>query len=662
VKGTADGAKRRLIAPAHDVFVAGLSLPLALGLRVGFHNISRYQDLVIYGVPALCLISAFVFHWFGMYRGVWRYFCLADLMKIIKGVLVASLSFFMLIVLVQRFENVPRSLPIIQFLCLGTLLVCPRVLRRAVEDGHLTVGGVVAARPPHDGPAAVPVLLIGCGEGANLLIRALNGRIENRSYFVVGIVDVSNDKVGRNVNDIPILASLEHLAATLADLTLKGKRPRRLVLTTRLGADQLSALQKTADRAQIPVSRLPNLTEFKAAAEKGKLDLRQINVEDLLRRPQVRVDEDAIDRLIAGRRVLVTGAGGSIGSELARQIAKKAPAELILVDNSEYNLYSIDKDIAVRCPGVRRSVAFLDIRQRSAVRRLFRECCPQFVFHAAALKHVPLMELNAREAVCTNVFGTRNVAEAARDSQAIAFIQVSTDKAVNPSCVMGATKRLAECFCQSLDLASQADWDPARGAGLRCITVRFGNVLGSSGSVVPLFQEQLAAGKALTVTHTGMTRYFMTIREAASLVLQAAACGSKRTEDRGLIYVLDMGEPVRILDIAEQVVRLSGLIPHKDVRIEIIGCRPGEKLHEQLFDPAEDPVPSGMPGINAARSKPMSSLELRSVFMRLQMACRGGDEAAVYDALAACFPSYHRTGAGRQQWGHASDARVDAVA
>ena len=627
----------------HDVGATAISIPLALVLRVGFGRSFEYQSLLVYGIPASCLIAGVVFYCLGMHRRVWRYFVLSDFYDILKAASATVALFYIVVFLVDGFQNVPRSLPAIQFLCLLCLLAGPRLLRRVVEEKQAAESAVTALRPDKE-RADIPVILVGCGEGANVFIRALKRKIENAPYRVMGIVDLCDDKIGRKVLGIPVVGSLERLYETLAELSLQGQRPHRLVLTARLDGPQLCALQKSAERAQIPVSRLPNLTEFRAAAEEGRLDLRRIDVEDLLRRPQISLDEDAIGGLIMGRRILVTGAGGSIGSELSRQIAERRPAELILLDNSEYNLYCIDKEISARFGDLPRRAVLVDVRELSAVRRIFRECEPHYVFHAAALKHVPLMEANAREAVCTNVFGTRNVAEAARECMALAFVQISTDKAVNPTSVMGATKRLAEYWCQSLDLATQADDYnvDAEGRSPRYMTVRFGNVLGSSGSVVPLFQDQLRKGCALTVTHPAMTRYFMTIKEAASLVLQASACGPTRRKDRGLIYVLDMGEPVLILEIAEQVIRLSGLIPHKDVPINITGCRPGEKLHEELFDAVERRIESGISGVIAAQSNAVSLPNLRAIFDRLERQCKSGDARAVADELADYFPGCRR--------------------
>ena len=290
-------------------------------------------------------------------------------------------------------------------------------------------------------------------------------------------------------------------------------------------------------------------------------------------------------------------------------------------------------DLQERFPGVPRELALVDIRDGAAVERIFRDRRPDLVFNAAALKHVPLVEHNPLQGVQTNVFGTRNVAEAARRHGVLAFVQVSTDKAVSPTNVMGATKRLAEYYCQALDLAGGR----ADSANTYFKTVRFGNVMGSSGSVIPLFQRQLREGGPITVTHPDITRYFMTIREAAELVLQALAGGLRQGAYRGEIFVLDMGSPVRILDVARQMIRLSGLT---DVPIKFVGLRPGEKLYEELFDGREEQIGSGIPGVLKAHSKPMTMPVLESAFEDLQLACASGDETAVIRMLARYVPGY----------------------
>ena len=346
----------------------------------------------------------------------------------------------------------------------------------------------------------------------------------------------------------------------------------------------MAALLDKADALGVTLARLPRMTDFRAAAS-GRVELRPIAIEDLLGRPQQVLDRAAMERLIRGRRVLVTGAGGTIGGELARQIAALGPAHLTLLDNTEYALYTIDLEIGERTPDLPRDSVLADVRDRERLRDIVARHAPDLVFHAAALKHVPIVEAHPDEGVLTNAVGTRNVADACRAAGVGAMVLISTDKAVNPATVMGATKRIAESYCQALNLAREAGRDVGP---TRFITVRFGNVLGSTGSVVPLFTRQLAQGGPLTVTHPEMTRYFMTVREAVELVLEASALGTAGgpAENSGgsAIFVLDMGEPVRIMDLAQQMIRLAGLTPGDDIEIRITGLRPGREA-------ARGPVP-----------------------------------------------------------------------
>ena len=335
--------------------------------------------------------------------------------------------------------------------------------------------------------------------------------------------------------------------------------------------------------------------------------------------------------------MLVTGAGGSIGSELVRQVCDFRPAEIGLLDMSEHALYTIDREVMERWPALERHSVIADVRDKGRVLQVFGQLRPELVFHAAALKHVPLVEENVVEGATTNVTGTVNVADTCRESGVSAMVLISTDKAVNPASIMGATKRIAESYCQALDLES--------GGGTRFVTVRFGNVLGSTGSVVPLFQRQLADGGPLTVTHPEMTRYFMTIKEAVELVLQASALGSQKAGNgggqQGKIYVLDMGEPIRIMDLAEQMIRLAGLNPGADIKIDIVGVRPGEKMFEEIFHGSEPPVPTECEGILLAAPRVSSLDDLTPALAELADAGRADDVERIRALIRKLVPEYH---------------------
>jgi O-antigen biosynthesis protein WbqV len=361
-----------------------------------------------------------------------------------------------------------------------------------------------------------------------------------------------------------------------------------------------------------------------------------IDVEDLLGRPQAVLDRPAMQHLVGGRRVLVTGAGGTIGSELVRQLAAFGPARLTLVDNSEFNLYTIDQELGRDRPDLSREVRLADVRDRGHIGAVIAGAEPELVFHAAALKHVHLVEENAGEGVLTNVVGSRNVADLCREYGVEAMVQVSTDKAVNPTGVMGATKRAAEAYCQALDIAGADDGDRRT----RYVTVRFGNVLGSTGSVVPLFQQQIARGGPLTVTHRDVSRYFMTTREAVELILQASVLGTRDGAASGRIFVLDMGTPVKIVDLAEKMIRLAGKRPYKDIDITFTGLRPGEKLHEELFHYGEATTPTDNAAIRLAAPRIADHQVLARAIDELTRTAGAGDDARCRDILRRIVPEY----------------------
>jgi O-antigen biosynthesis protein WbqV len=393
-----------------------------------------------------------------------------------------------------------------------------------------------------------------------------------------------------------------------------------------------------ADREGLRVARAPRPTALDSEAS-SHLDLKPVAIEDLLNRAQVKLDRDGMARLVAGRRVLITGAGGTIGSELVRQVAALRPSLLVLLDNGEYALWQIEQELG-DFAGLDARIVLADIRDAARVQAVMDTHRPELVFHAAALKHVPMVESNPGEGLLTNAAGTRNVADAARAVGASAMVLISTDKAVNPTSVMGAAKRLAEMYCQALDIEARQ-----RG-GMRCITVRFGNVLGSTGSVVPLFQRQLARGGPLTVTHPDMERYFMTVREAVGLVLQASVVGSDRHIDDGGIFVLDMGEPVKIVDLARQMIRLAGLVPEVDVAISFTGLRPGEKLFEEMFHGREPPAPTEFAGLLMARPRTADPAIVGRAIDEIAALCRAGQEAAALRMLGRMVPEFDHNADG----------------
>jgi FlaA1/EpsC-like NDP-sugar epimerase len=621
-------SRRALLAFSHDVVMAALSFGLALYLRLGDSMLGDEPRLtLLYGL-AFTAIAAAVFLVTGLYRGIWRYASLPDLFNIARAATLTELVFLPVMFLFTRLETFPRSTLLIDWLLLIALLGGPRLGYRLFKDrglDHLL---------ERDRGASVPVLLISTKDGADTFIRE-TVRDRNLVYRVIGMLSDTPSRVGRQIYGVPILGTIDALESVVADLDRRGRRPQKLVITAQgLAGPEIRRLLDRADALAIPLARLPRLTEFQQTRAELPRAIEPIAIEDLLGRSQAVLDRDAMARLIRGNRVLVTGAGGTIGSELARQIAAFAPARLILLDNGEYLLYAINGELGDRWPELTISPVLADVRDRVRVEAVIAGEQPQIVFHAAALKHVPMVEAHPLEGVLTNVIGSRNVAEAARAFGAGLVVMISTDKAVDPASVMGATKRLAEGFCQALDLHEARRAAP----GTRFVTVRFGNVLGSTGSVVPLFSRQLAAGGPLTVTHPEVSRYFMTVREAVELVLEACASGAG--EARGKIFVLDMGEPVKIVDLARQMVRLAGLRPDKDIEIAYIGLRPGEKLHEALFHEAESPVPTHNPALRLAAPRTADYAVLARSIDELEEQTRAGNEARVRDLLHRLVPEY----------------------
>jgi FlaA1/EpsC-like NDP-sugar epimerase len=638
-------ARRAVFAFLHDVVMAGLSFALALYLRAGGEILTKEPQLtLLYGV-SFTAIAAVIFLLTGLYRGIWRYASLPDLFNIARAATLTELVFLPVMFLFTRLDTLPRSFLLIDWLVLIALLGGPRLGYRVFKDRGLD--HLVERRG-----ARVPVLLISTKDGADTFIRE-TVRDRNAVYRVVGMLSDTPSRVGREIYGVPVLGTLDALEVVVATLDRRGQRPQKLVITAQgLAGEEVRRLLDLADALAIPLARLPRLTEFQETRADAPRIIEPIALEDLLGRPQAVLDREAMARLIQGRRILVTGAGGTIGSELARQIAAQAPVRLVLVDNSEFLLNAIDGELRERWPELAIQPLLADVRERSRVDAVLALARPQIVFHAAALKQVPMVEANPIEGVLTNVIGTRNVAETARAHGVQLVVMISTDKAVDPASVMGATKRLAEALCQALDL------DEARrpAPGTRLVTVRFGNVLGSRGSVVPLFHRQLAAGGPLTVTHPEVSRFFMTVREAVELVLEASSSAPEDDDGdaRGKIVVLEMGEPVKIVDLARQMIRLAGLRPERDIRITYIGLRPGEKLHEALFHAAEAPVPTKNPALRLAAPRTADYAVLARSIDELEEHARAGNEARTLDLLHLLVPEYR----AEMPVGHVSPARA----
>lgn len=618
---------RAYLAFTHDVAMAAISFVVSLYLRLG-DDAWIWWDRLDLGLATVLftVVAAGVFVSQKLYRGVWRYASVNDLVALTRAATLTILVFLLLLFMTARLQALPRSVLLINWLVLLALLGGARFVYRTFKDHHQSRQ---RAESDH---VRVPVLLVGAGDEAELFIRA--ARSPDAEYRAVGLLSSRGARVGRHIHGIDVLGSTDEMTEVVAALRQKGVAPQRLVITDhRLDGAEVRQLLDEADRLGMTLARIPRLMELKDGVEE-RVTMRPIAVEDLLGRPQAVLDRAAMEAMIKGRRVLVTGAGGSIGSELVRQISDFSPAVLVLFDACEFNLYAIDLEIGGRRPGLARIPVLGDVRDAVRINQVMADISPDLVFHAAALKHVPMVECNPGEGIHTNAVGTRIVADACRANGVSLMVQISTDKAVNPTNVMGASKRVAEMYTQALDLMG------GDGIGTRFVTVRFGNVLGSTGSVVPLFQKQLAEGGPLTVTHPDMTRYFMTVREAVELVLQASTFGIDHPAYRGKIFVLDMGEPVKIVHLARQMIRLAGLRPDVDIKIVFTGLRPGEKLFEEIFHGAEPPFPTELPGILVAEPRAADAIELAASIDRLAEGCRSQRIEGVLADLCRLVPEF----------------------
>ena len=564
----------RFCASVLDFLTAGSAFVLAYFTVLG--------DRLFLAVPSLshkaaAFVACFlVFSWiFSMQRGTWRYVSIPNLITIIKVSLSAVVAYTVAAFLFSRGVNVPRSVPVLTLIYLVVGLSFTRLSYRLVMERSFFFP------PATSGPQGQKVrnvVLYGLSDNAESFIRA--SRRATSNFQVIGILDDAALNHSRIVQGVKVLGDIGNLGKIVQRYAKKGIKITELIVTgPRPERQRLAEIVEEAARVDVRASRIPDFTETSLLTSRSILEPKAIDLGDLLGRPEITTNLEEVVRLINGKVILVTGAGGSIGSELCRQIAEFGPGQLVITDSSEFHLYKLDTELRERYPSLDIVTAIMNIRDHNRVASIFGRVKPHVVFHAAALKHVPLVEENPVEGVKTNLIGTRNIADAAIEHEVGVFVMISTDKAVNPTNVMGATKRAAEAYCQSLDVGSK---------NTRFKTVRFGNVLGSNGSVVPRFQEQIAAGGPVTVTHPKIVRFFMTIPEAVRLVLNASAPDTESDGDaRGKILVLDMGEPVRIVDLAERMIQLAGLKPHIDIDIVYSGLRPGEKLYEELFDPSE---------------------------------------------------------------------------
>lgn len=610
---------KRILASGHDIGMAMAGMLLALSARYGITGLPTDEQVITW-VAVFALLSAISFRIFGLGRGMWRFASVTDLRAIVLAVSVSCVAFVIVMFLINRLDAFPRTVPLLAWFATIVLVGAPRLAYRALKDGGLT-----HLRPRDLEPDGVShTIIIGSATQADQVIRTLGLEL-TRGFKVHGILDLKPRKQGRNVRGVPIIGVVDDIEEIVTHLSRRGVTLDSAVLACPdIDKSSLAKLMSSASRSRLRLRRVQP-----ASIGSSELALRDLTLEDLLGRPPVRLQLEEIRSLITERVVVITGAGGSIGSEITRQVASHDPALIVMVENSEYALYEIDQTLAREYPEIRRRAVIGDVRSRERMRTLMLEERPSLVFHAAALKHVPMVEANVCEGVLTNVLGTRNVADAAIEADADAVVIISTDKAVRPTNIMGATKRAAEAYAQALDVS---------GARTRFITVRFGNVLGSTGSVIPHFKRQILSGGPVTVTHPEMRRYFMTIKEATELVMQAAAHGIDRADQRGRIFVLDMGEPVKIVELARTMIALAGLRPEEDIPIVFTGLRPGEKLFEELFDSEETTIPSGADGVFLATARHLALTAAAELVEELERDARAGDAVAARRRLSKLVP------------------------
>ena len=619
--------RRIILSYAHDIGMAALSFMASLYLRLGEDLFSWSKIDIFIGLIIFTSVASIVFISLRLDKIIWRYVSLGDMGKILRCVGLTIIIFIVCQFVYNRLDAFPRSFLVIEFFILTAMITSPRFLYRFLKDGEF---GAFLEKSNHQ---RTPLLLIGAGNESDLFIREMN-RVKEAPYRVLGILDETDSRVGRSIRGVPVLGNLNAIFGVFKELEREGIAPQRLVITDPLVDGQtVMNISEIADKLGLPLSRMPQIADLgNMNSDAASFSIRPINVEDVLGRPQAVLDPLPVQSLISSSTVLITGAGGTIGSELAQQIAAFEPAKIIILDNSEFHLYKINLQLEEKFPGVELHAILGDVQRLSDIENAIERYNPDIVIHSAALKHVPVAENNVIAAVRTNVLGTKNVASTVIKNNVKAMVLISTDKAVNPTNVMGATKKLSEMICTNFQLKSSS---------CQFVSVRFGNVLGSTGSVIPLFERQIASGGPLTITHPDMTRFFMTVKEASSLVLQAVAMPADAIEkQKGNIFVLEMGEPVKIVDLAMQLIRLSGLRPSEDISISYTGVRPGEKLHEELFDQNETLLDTKISDIKIVSSATKKTPEFDKKLKQLETAVDKQEEEMALNLLRELVPNF----------------------
>jgi len=565
---------KKIVAFLYDSLVATAAFQGAIYLRIGSDQTFSPQDNVTYLIM-ICLFQSVTFYLLGFYKGIWRYSSTYDLIRIIKGASVGVFGSLIILFMYNRLIDLPRTIFIIDWLLLIVLLGGGRLGYRMVRD---------SVSFKSQSSTKKRVLIIGAGNAGERTFREIRSQ-PNMNIKVVGFIDDDHQLLRRNIHGCPVLGKINEIESISKELDID----QIFVAIPSASGEEIKRIYELSKDLGTPVKILPKTSDI-LDTNIQLSQFRDIEVNDILGRKEVQLDEDSIKNLVTNKVILISGAGGSIGSEITRQVSVYSPKRIILVDNNELNLYRIEKELRNTRTDLTFSIYMVDVKDEESLKNVFLEK-PQVVFHAAAYKHVPLVESNPYAAVQTNVLGTKTISKISSEMLVEKFVLVSSDKAVNPTNIMGATKRISELIC----LAQQE-----KSERTKFITVRFGNVLGSSGSVIPLFKEQIKSGGPITITHPEIKRYFMSIPEASQLVLQSAAIGSG-----GEIFVLNMGEPIFILEMAKQMISLSGFTEN-EIGIEFIGLRPGEKMFEELLLESEETLKTAHPLVYRAQAVKIS--------------------------------------------------------
>lgn len=605
---------RSLLKFLLDLILIVVAYSFALLLDEDLVVSAVYLARFLRSLPYVLGIQSLVFITSRLYSNIWRYASLQDVLEIFKAVTLAVVMTAFGLLFVRDTLVFYRTLLILDWGVLMALMLSSRFVFRFYREKCSLLPQRFQQQP-----GGRATLIVGAGDAANLLIKEIQKQ-HDTGFRIIGLVDDSLEKQGLKLGGVPVLGETSHLPRLIRELHVEDV----IIAVPSAHKKFIRKIVACCKSSGVHFKTLPSIPDL-IDGSVSISQIRKVEIDDLLGRDPVQLDQQAISSYLTGKRVLVTGAAGSIGAEICRQIGAYSPAKLLILDSAETPLYHIEKELVAQFPALRIIPIIADVRNRDRITCLFDSFMPQVVFHAAAYKHVPMMEYNPMEAVCNNVGGTMHLADAAHACKAERFVMISTDKAVNPTNVMGASKRAAELYVQAL----------AQGSHTCFTTVRFGNVLGSNGSVIPLFKEQILKGGPVTVTDPRVIRYFMTIPEACQLVLQAGCLGQG-----GDIFVLDMGEPVRILDLAEELIRLSGLTPYEDIEIVFSGLRPGEKMFEELLVDGENVLPTSHEKICVVRAINLNYEEILSMVQKLLVVANNFDTGAILQQLKLVVPEF----------------------